>query len=79
MIEWFLDSSTSAHFILFESNFVNMTLSNYGQVETTKSKAPLFMVTSGTVLIEHKIFDSKKETTKVAVSKLWPVYCVSGI
>ena len=79
MIEWFLDSSTSAHFILFESNFVNMTLSNYGQVETTKSKALLFMVTSSTVLIEHKIFDSKKETTKVAVSKLLPVYCVSGI
>ena len=50
MIEWFLYSSTSAHFILFESNFVNMTLSNYGQVETTKSKAPLFMVTSGIVL-----------------------------
>jgi len=56
VIEWFLDSGTSAYFILFESDFVNMTLSNYGQVETTKSKAPLFMVISGTILIEYKIF-----------------------
>ena len=37
------------------------------------------MVTSNTVLIEHEIFDPTKETTKVAVSKLWSVYCVSGI
>ena len=37
------------------------------------------MVTSGTILIEHEIFDPKKGTTKVAVLKLWPVYCVLGI
>jgi len=47
-----------------------MTLSNYGQVRIAKSKAPLLMVISGTVLIEHEIFDPKKETTKVAISKL---------
>jgi len=28
--EWFLDSGTSAHFTPFESNFVDMTLDNYG-------------------------------------------------
>jgi len=37
------------------------------------------MVTSGTFLIEHEIFDPEKETTKVAVSKLWLVYYVSSI
>ena len=37
------------------------------------------MVASGTVLIEHKIFDPEKETTKVVMSKLQPVYCVSSI
>ena len=30
-------------------------------------------------MIEYEIFDSKKGTTKIAVSKLWPVYCVPGI
>ena len=39
----------------------------------------LFIVVFSTVLIEHEIFDSAKRTTKVAVSKLWPVYCVSDI
>ena len=28
--EWFLDFSASAHFTLFESDFVDMTLGNYG-------------------------------------------------
>jgi len=37
------------------------------------------MVTFDTVLIEHEIFYPKKGTTKVAVSKLWPVYCVPGM
>ena len=37
------------------------------------------MVASDTVLIEHEIFDPEKEITKIAVSKLWPVYYVSGI
>jgi len=37
------------------------------------------MITSGTVLIENKIFNSKKGTIKVAVSKLWLVYCVSSM
>jgi len=37
------------------------------------------MVASDTVLIEHEIFDPEKEITKISVSKLWPVYCVSGI
>ena len=37
------------------------------------------MASSGTILIEHEIFDSEKGTTEVAVSKLWPVYCVFGI
>ena len=68
--EWFLDSSASTHFTLFKSDFVNMTLGNYGWVETTNSKALLFMVSSGTILIEYEIFDPEKEITKVAVSKL---------
>ena len=68
--EWFLDSSISAHFTLFESDFVNMILDKYGWVKTVNSKEPLFMVASGTVLIEHKIFDPNKGTTKVVVSKL---------
>ena len=28
--EWFLDSGTSAHFTLFESDFIDITLGNYG-------------------------------------------------
>jgi len=66
----FLDSGVSAYFTLFESDFANMT---------ANLKAPLFMVASGTVLIEHKIFYFEKGTTKVALSKLWPVYCISDI
>ena len=56
-----------------------MTLDNYSQVKTTNSKVLLFMVASGTVLTKHEIFDPEKETTKVAMSKLWLVYCVSDI
>ena len=52
--EWFLDSSASAYFTLFESDFVDMTLGNYGQVETTNSEVSLFIVASNTVLIEHE-------------------------
>ena len=37
------------------------------------------MVTSSTVLIEHEIFDSEKGTTKVAMSKLWLIYCVPSM
>jgi len=64
-----LDSSVSTHFTLFELDFVDITLGNYSQIETANSKAPLFIVASGIVLIEHKIFNSDKETTKVAVLK----------
>jgi len=56
-----------------------MTQGNYGRVETANSKAPLFMVAMGTVLIEHKIIDPKDRTTRTAISKLWPVYCVPGM
>ena len=65
----FLNSNTSTHFTLFESDFVNITLGNYSQVETTKSKALLFIIASSTVVIEHKIFDLQKETIKVAMLK----------
>ena len=74
--ELFLDSGASAYFTLFETDFVDITLSNYGWVETANFKALLFMVTSSTVLIEHEIFDLAKGTTKITVSKLWPVNCV---
>ena len=37
------------------------------------------MVASDTVLIEHKIFDPEKGTTKVTMSKLQPVYYISNI
>jgi len=37
------------------------------------------MVASDTVITEHEIFDPKKKTTKVAILKLWPVYCVLGM
>jgi len=47
-----------------------MILDNYNQIETANSKAPIFMVASGTILIEHIIFDFEKETTKVAMLKL---------
>jgi len=77
--EWFLDSGASAHFTPFESDFVSMTQGNYGCVETANSKAPLFMVAVGTVLIEHKIIDPKDRTTRTAISKLWPVYCVPSM
>jgi len=77
--EWFLDSGASAHFTPFESDFVSMTQRNYGCIETANSKAPLFMVAIGTVLIEHEIIDPKDKTTRTAISKLWPVYCVPGM
>jgi len=77
--EWFLDSGASAHFTPFESDFVSITQGNYSRVETANSKAPLFMVAAGTVLIEHEIIDPKDRTTRIAISKLWPVYYVPGI
>jgi len=74
-----LDSGASAHFTPFEFDFVSMTQGNYGHVETANSKAPLFMVAIGTVLIEHEIIDPKNKTTRTAISKLWPVYCIPGM
>jgi len=74
--EWFLDSGASVHFTPFKSDFVSMTQENYGHIETANSKAPLFIVAVGTVLIEHEIIDPKDRTTRTAISKLWPVYCV---
>jgi len=68
--EWFLYSSASVYFTLLKSDFVNITLDNYSQVETVNLKASLFIVASDTVLIEHKISNSEKETTKVAMLKL---------
>jgi len=56
-----------------------MTQGNYGRIEIANSKASLFMVAVGTVLIEHEIIDPKNRTTRTAISKLWPVYCVSSI
>jgi len=63
--KYFLDSSAFVYFTLFESNFVSITPDNYSQVETANSKVLLFMIVSSTVLIEHKIFNSEKVTTKV--------------
>ena len=65
-----MDSGVFVYFTSFESNFVDVTLGNYGWVETANSKVLLFMVASSTVLIEHEIFDPAKRTTKVAMSKL---------
>ena len=77
--EQFLNSDASTYFTLFKSNFVNITLGNYGQVKTANLKVLLFIVTSGTILIEHEIFDPKKGTTKVTVLKLQLVYYVSSM
>ena len=74
-----MDSGVSIHFTPFESDFVSMTQGNYGHIETANSKASLFMVAVGTVLIEHEIIDPKDRTTKDTISKLWPVYCVPGM
>jgi len=74
-----LNFGTSAHFTPFESDFVSMTQGNYGYIETANSKVPLFMVAVGTILIEHEIIDPKNRTTRTAISKLWPVYCVLGM
>ena len=74
-----LDLNISIYFTLFEFDFVNITLGNYGQVETAELKVPWFMVTSGTILIEHKICDPKKGTTKVVISKPWLVYYISSM
>ena len=68
--KWFLDSDISVHFTPFEFDFINMTPGNYGWIKTAKLKASLFIVISGTVMIEHEIFDPEKEITKVTVSKL---------
>ena len=56
-----------------------MTQGNYGRVETANSKAPLFMVAIGTILIEHEIIDPKNKTTRTTISELWVVYCVPGM
>ena len=56
-----------------------MTLDNYSQVETVNLKVLSFIVTSDTILIEHKIFDLEKKTIKISISKLWPVYYVPSI
>ena len=77
--KWFLDFDASTYFTLFESDFVDITLGDYGWVKTTNLKAILFIVAFSTVLIEHKIFDSKIKTTKVTMSKLWPVYYIFGM
>ena len=74
-----MSSGTFIYFTLFESNFVDITSDNYGWVETANLKVLLFMVAFGIILIEHEIFNSKKETTKVTILKLWPVYCISSI
>ena len=63
--EWFLYSSTSVYFTPLKSNFVNITLDNYSQVETVNSKAPLFIVASNTVLIEHKSLILRKRLLKL--------------
>ena len=68
--KWFLDSSTSTHFTPFKSDFINITLGNFSQVKIANLKTLLFIVISSTILIEHKIFDSNKGTTKVTMSKL---------
>ena len=47
-----------------------MTLDNYSWVKTINSKILQFMIISNTVLIEYEIFDSEKETTKVAMLKI---------
>jgi len=77
--KWFLNSGASTHFTLFKSDFIDMTPDNYDWVETTNSKALLFIVAYSTILVEHEVFNSKNGTTKVAMSKLWPVYYVSSI
>jgi len=51
----------------------------YNWVKTANSKVFLFIVVSDTILIEYKIFNSEKYTAEVAISKLWLVYCISGI
>ena len=63
--KYFLDSSTFVYFTLFESNFVGITPDNYSQVETANLKVLLFIIVPSTILIEHKIFNSEKVTTKV--------------
>ena len=47
-----------------------MTLDNYSWVKTINSKILQFMIISNTILIEYEIFDSEKETTKVAMLKI---------
>jgi len=56
-----------------------MTQGNYGHIEIANSKAPLFMIAIGTVLIKHEIIDPKDRTTRTVISKLLPVYCVPGM
>ena len=64
----FLNSGTSAYFTPFESDFVSMTQGNYGRVETANSKAPLFIIAVGTVLIEHEIINPKDRTTRTGMT-----------
>ena len=58
-----MNSGISIYFTSFESDFFNMTLGNYSQVKTANSKAPLLIVASSTILIEHEIFDLDKGAT----------------
>ena len=63
--EWFLYSDISTYFTLFESDFINMTLGNCGWVNTTNSKASLFIVNSSIILIKHEIFSPKKSIVEI--------------
>jgi len=56
-----------------------VTQENYGHVEIANSKASLFMVAIGVILIKHEIIDPKDGTTRTAISKLWLVYCIPSM
>ena len=75
----FLDSGAFTHFTLFGSVFVDISLDNYSQVETINLRVLLFIVAFDIVLIKYEIFNSEKETTKVAILKLQLVYCIFGM
>jgi len=43
------------------------------------SRALLFIVALGTFLLKNEVLDPEKATTKVVISKLWPVYYIPGM
>jgi hypothetical protein len=77
--EWILDSGASAHFTPYLSDFTTINKKNFGNVRMAGKNALLAIKGKGTVLIQHKIHDSRTGTCKMSITSLEPVFFVPGM